>query len=124
MGQVVLGLVFHNHQPIGNFGWINEEHYEKAYLPMVEALERHPGVRPDDLSGCYLTEDDGRPFAIFASLYSLRYTIPWRSVDETIALLRGLADNAPEGRLPIAVMGDDGEKFGAWPSTYEHVWRR
>ena len=45
MGQVVLGLVFHNHQPIGNFGWINEEHYEKAYLPMVEALERHPGVR-------------------------------------------------------------------------------
>src|SRR5258707_850150 len=31
MGQVVLGLVFHNHQPIGNFGWVNEEHYEKAY---------------------------------------------------------------------------------------------
>ena len=45
MGQVVLGLVFHNHQPIGNFGWVNEEHYAKAYEPMVAALERHPGVR-------------------------------------------------------------------------------
>jgi alpha-amylase/alpha-mannosidase (GH57 family) len=45
MGQVVLGLVFHNHQPIGNFGWVNEEHYAKAYAPMVAALERHPGVR-------------------------------------------------------------------------------
>ena len=29
----------------GNFGWVFAEVYDQAYLPMLEALERHPGVR-------------------------------------------------------------------------------
>ena len=40
-----LVLVLHNHQPVGNFGWVFSEVYEQAYEPMVAALERHPGVR-------------------------------------------------------------------------------
>src|SRR5688500_17908153 len=43
--RISLALTLHNHQPVGNFGWVIAETYERAYLPMLEALERHPGVR-------------------------------------------------------------------------------
>ncbi len=43
--QIYLGLVLHNHQPVGNFPWVFQQVYEESYLPMVAALERHPGVR-------------------------------------------------------------------------------
>src|SRR3954465_10410334 len=42
--RIGLGLTLHNHQPVGNFGWVIAETYERAYLPMLEALERHGGV--------------------------------------------------------------------------------
>ncbi|MBI2247732.1 MAG: hypothetical protein HYU65_07360, partial [Armatimonadetes bacterium] len=40
-----LSLVFHNHQPVGNFPGIFEAAYAQSYLPMVRALERHPTIR-------------------------------------------------------------------------------
>ena len=43
--RIHFGLVLHNHQPVGNFPWVFQQVYEEAYLPMIEALERHPGVR-------------------------------------------------------------------------------
>ena len=43
--RISLALALHNHQPVGNFGWVIAEVFEKAYAPMVDALERHPGVR-------------------------------------------------------------------------------
>ena len=43
--RISLALAIHNHQPVGNFGWVFDEVFEQAYLPMLEALERHPGVR-------------------------------------------------------------------------------
>src|SRR6185295_17058490 len=43
--RISLALTLHNHQPVGNFGWVIAETFERAYLPMVDALERHPGVR-------------------------------------------------------------------------------
>ena len=43
--RISLALALHNHQPVGNFGWVFAEVFEQAYEPMVEALERHPGVR-------------------------------------------------------------------------------
>jgi len=50
-----LGLAIHNHQPIDNFPQVFEQAYRNAYLPMVEALERHPGVRVSlHYSGCLL----------------------------------------------------------------------
>src|ERR1700692_2399473 len=39
------GLLLHNHQPVGNFPWVFQQVYEEAYLPIIEALELHPGVR-------------------------------------------------------------------------------
>ncbi|HEY6284051.1 MAG TPA: alpha-amylase/4-alpha-glucanotransferase domain-containing protein [Ktedonobacteraceae bacterium] len=43
--SIHLGLVIHNHQPVGNFPWVFQQVYEESYLPMIEALEQHPQVR-------------------------------------------------------------------------------
>ena len=230
--RISLALIVHNHQPVGNFGWVIEEVFEKAYEPLIGALERHPGVRlalhytgpllewmaaerpesiarlralvardqveilggglyepilvalpehdrrgqlermratveesfgvrpagawlaervwepslPFDLAtagysytvlddnhlrgafvpedrmwGTYTTDDQGRLLTIFGTEKGLRYRIPWRSVDEVIGYLQ---DNATEAGERIGIMGDDGEKFGAWPGTYELCWGR
>ena len=43
--SIHLGLVIHNHQPVGNFPWVFQQVYEESYLPMIQALELHPQVR-------------------------------------------------------------------------------
>src|SRR5260370_25344769 len=43
--SIHLGLVIHNHQPVGNFPWVFQQVYEESYLLMIEALEQHPIVR-------------------------------------------------------------------------------
>ncbi|MCK4415392.1 MAG: DUF1926 domain-containing protein [Candidatus Eisenbacteria sp.] len=34
----------HNHQPVGNFDHVIEEAYQRAYLPFLEVMERHPAI--------------------------------------------------------------------------------
>jgi hypothetical protein len=230
--RISVGMVMHNHQPVGQSDSVLEVIFDQAYEPMIAALERHPGVRlglhytgslldwlmehrpefirrvrdlveqgqvevlsggyyepilpsiPDDdklaqirkltgtvrrefgydpsgmwlaervwepdlpghlhragiewtllddvhfkmaglidedLTGYFVTEDMGSPVNVFATSKQLRYTIPWRDVDETITYLRKEAVDTP-GK--ILVVGDDGEKFGAWPGTYELCWSR
>jgi len=43
--RISLALALHNHQPVGNFGWVFGDVYDAAYRPMLDALDRHPGVR-------------------------------------------------------------------------------
>src|SRR5947207_10031417 len=43
--SIHLGLVIHNHQPVGNFPWVFQKVYEESYLPMIKALEQHTPVR-------------------------------------------------------------------------------
>jgi 4-alpha-glucanotransferase len=228
--RISLALAIHNHQPVGNFGWVFDEVFEKAYEPMVGALERHPGVtlslhysgpllewlrsqRPEfierlralvarnqieilgggyyepvlaslpehdrigqlgrmadeleglfgrrpagawlaervwepdlptslvaagyqwtilddahfraaaipeeNLWGPYTTEDQGHLLRVFGTEQGLRYRIPFRDVEEVIEYLY---DHATAGGERIGMMGDDGEKFGAWPTTWEHCW--
>jgi alpha-amylase len=228
--RVALALVLHNHQPVGNFGWVIADAYEHAYAPLIAALERHPHVRlslhysgplldwlqaerpeflervgrlvadgrvellggayyepilaalpqrdrdgqlramavaierisgrrptgawlaervwePDvpvslvdagyawtvlddahfraasvdesKLWGSYTTDDQGRRLTVFASAQGLRYRLPFGTVPDTIDYLR---EHATEGGRLLGVMGDDGEKFGAWPETFEHCW--
>jgi alpha-amylase len=228
--RVSLALVLHNHQPVGNFGWVIAEAYERSYEPLLAALERHPRIRlglhytgplldwitaerpsflerlaalvaanrveilgggyyepvlaslperdrlvqlrtmadvveriggrrptgawlaervwePDlpvslvdagytwtvlddahfraaaidetRLWGSYTTDDQGRLLTVFGSDKGLRYRIPFGDVAETIAYLR---ERAAGGRHVLAMMGDDGEKFGMWPDTYAHCW--
>jgi 4-alpha-glucanotransferase len=40
-----LSLLIHAHQPCGNFGHVLEKAYKDSYLPFIELLEKHPGVR-------------------------------------------------------------------------------
>jgi alpha-amylase len=230
--RISLALVIHNHQPIGNFGWVIEEVYQKAYEPLIGALERHPRVRlalhytgpllewmdanqpqaldrlralvnrsqveivggamfepilaalperdrvgqlvrmrrdleqrfglaphgawlaervwepslpaalvdagysytvlddnhlraasvPEDaMWGTYTTDDQGRRLTIFGTEKGLRYRIPWQPVDD---LIRYLRDASTDDGERLGIMGDDGEKFGAWPGTYELCWGR
>ncbi|EEB73727.1 alpha-amylase/4-alpha-glucanotransferase domain-containing protein [Thermococcus sp. AM4] len=43
MVKFIFGI--HNHQPLGNFGWVFESAYEKAYGPFMETLEDYPGMK-------------------------------------------------------------------------------
>src|SRR5215212_6243371 len=228
--RIALALTLHNHQPVGNFGWVIAETYDRAYLPMVEALERHPGIRvalhysgpllgwltaerpqliarlrdlagrgqielvgggwsepvlaalperdrvgqlvrmadeveaifgrrprgawlaervwepdlptalvsagyewtvlddahfraaaihEDDLWGSYTTDDQGSVLTVFGTEQGLRYRVPFADVEDVIGYLR---DHATEDGERLGTMGDDGEKFGAWPTTWEHCW--
>ena len=228
--RIALSLTLHNHQPVGNFGWVIEETHRHAYLPMIEALERHPGVRlglhytgpllewlvaehpdvierlralaergqveivgggyfepvlaslperdrlsqltlmadeverlfarrpttawlaervwepdlptslagagykativddahfraagipEDQMWGPYTTEDQGSLLTLFGTEQGLRYRIPFRQVEDVIAYLWDAATDAGDR---VGTMGDDGEKFGAWPSTWKHCW--
>ena len=38
MKRIYLGLAIHNHQPLGNFPWVFEDAYQRAYLPMLRQL--------------------------------------------------------------------------------------
>ena len=80
---------------------------------------KNVGLEDSDLYGYYATEDQSSVLKVYATSQSLRYTIPWRPVQETIENLRSLA--TPDGKR-IAVMGDDGEKFGSWPETGPYCW--
>ena len=42
---VHLLLAVHCHQPVGNFGFVLEEAFERAYEPFLAVLERHPAIR-------------------------------------------------------------------------------
>ena len=228
--RIALALTLHNHQPVGNFGWVIADTYDHAYLPMVDALERHPGIRvalhytgpllawlrveqpefierlvalanrgqvelvgggwyepvlaalperdrvgqlvrmadeleatfgsrprgawiaervwepdlptalvsagydwtvlddahfraaaipEDDLWGSYTTDDQGKVLTVFGTEQGLRYRVPFAEVDDVIGYLR---DHATEDGERLGTMGDDGEKFGAWPTTWEHCW--
>jgi len=230
MRRISLALVLHNHQPVGNFGWVFAEVYERAYEPLVAALERHPGIRvglhysgpllewlraerptfierlrgladreqveilggglyepvlaslperdrvgqlgrmadeieaifgrrpagawlaervwepdlptslaaagygwtilddahfraatiaEDAMWGPYTTDDQGRLLTVFGTERGLRYRIPFQPVEDVIGYLR---DNATEDGRRLGTMGDDGEKFGAWPTTWDHCW--
>ncbi len=43
-GTIHLPLVFHMHQPVGNFPWVFDFAYKNSYELLLAALERHPAV--------------------------------------------------------------------------------
>ena len=84
-----------------------------------DAHFRAATIAEDDLWGPYTTEDQGQRLDVFGTEQGLRYRIPFREVDEVIDYLR---EHATEAGDRLGVMGDDGEKFGGWPTTWEHCW--
>jgi 4-alpha-glucanotransferase len=94
----------------------------RGRLPLHRPRRQPPARRlvpEDEMWGTYTTDDQGRLLTVFGTEKGLRYRIPFRPVAELIDYLRDHA--TADGRL-LGTMGDDGEKFGAWPGTYEHCW--
>lgn len=81
---------------------------------------KNAGLDENELHGYYITEDSGRVLSVFPGSEKLRYTIPFREPHETIEYLRPIAERQPGA---VVVFGDDGEKFGSWPGTKEHVYQ-
>jgi alpha-amylase/alpha-mannosidase (GH57 family) len=81
------------------------------------------GLTEGDMFGYYMTEDQGHPLRLFPNPKVIRDAIPWRSVRAVATELRRIHDEA-QGAPRVVVLGDDGEKFGSWPSTFDRMWRR
>ena len=81
---------------------------------LVAGHERHQLGRP------WRTEAEGRGVTVLPIDERLRYLIPFRSPREIGGYLRELSAAGRE----VAVLADDGEKFGGWPGTAEWVWGR
>lgn len=91
------------------------------YTILDDTHFKYVGLSDPDLFGYYITEEQGHAVKVFGTLKYLRYAIPWATVDTIVKWLRSQAD---AGGARVAVMGDDGEKFGLWPSTYIHCWEK
>ncbi|MDX1961706.1 MAG: alpha-amylase/4-alpha-glucanotransferase domain-containing protein [Pirellulales bacterium] len=105
--------------------WIPERVWEQSmtgdlieagvdYIILDDSHFKNAGLRPDQLHGYYLTEDDGRTLRVLPGSEPLRYIIPFGAVYQAIDYLRDLSHRAPGC---AALFADDGEKFGVWPDT-------
>jgi 4-alpha-glucanotransferase len=109
--------------------WLAERVYEphlpktmsKAGVSYTVVDDNHfksVGLTDDELYGYFITEFDGDTLFIFPGLESLRYSIPFKPIEEIDAYFKGVEKKGGN----LTVFGDDGEKFGLWPGTYDHVY--
>jgi len=82
---------------------LDEEHFHYAGVKDIE----HP----------YITEEEGSPLILFPVSKQLRYFVPFRAIEDVRACFREIAE-----RGGLAILGDDGEKFGLWPGTHKWVY--
>jgi 4-alpha-glucanotransferase len=109
--------------------WLPERVWEPAlaellhegkirYTILDDQHVRFSGIVRERMTGLYVTERFGKAVAFFPSDYKLRYLIPFRpmeSVREHFASLATLPGD------PLLTYGDDAEKFGLWPGTFQWV---
>jgi alpha-amylase len=110
--------------------WIPERVWEQSLTSDIAAAGisytilddfhfQNAGVDGDQLFGHYVTEDEGQILYIFPGSERLRYLIPFQPADEIVGYLRHIGETQENA---VLVFGDDGEKFGTWPNTKEHVY--
>ncbi len=227
--KVYFSMVFHCHQPVGNFGFVLEKAYQKAYLPLLDSLLNHPNVKAalhfsgilfdeyenthpemfekiklllkrgqiemltggyyepilvsiadrdkisqikmmnrylkqtlnvkakglwcaervwepylpkplslagveytliddnifkrtglssEEIRGYFVTEEQGHMLKVLPIDHDLRYAIPEGKPEDVIEILQ----RDSKVTNPLFLFGDDGEKFGFWPNTFEKVW--
>lgn len=109
--------------------WLAERVWEPTLInPMAKAGIKYTivddwhfvnaGKKPDELSGYYVTEDEGQKLLIFPGSERLRYSMPFKLPHETINYLRDLKEKG----IVAKTFADDGEKFGIWPGTFKWVY--
>ncbi len=110
--------------------WLPERVWEQSFAGDIAAAGlqytmvddyhfRCAGIPQSELMGYYSTEDEGRLLFMFPDSERLRYLIPFAKPEECIAYLKEIATTYEN---PVIVFGDDGEKFGSWPETHQHVY--
>jgi alpha-amylase len=113
-------------RPLG--AWLTERVWEPhvpsvmaeagvAYTVLDDEHFLRAGLKKDELGESYITEDQGLPLVVLPGSMKLRYLIPFRDVSATIKELR----ERHAAGAKLVVYADDGEKFGAWPGTYQRV---
>ncbi|MGP0628758.1 alpha-amylase/4-alpha-glucanotransferase domain-containing protein [Nitrospina sp. 32_T5] len=81
----------------------------------------YAGLETDQISGHYITENQGHALKVFPISKTLRYSIPFDLPEKTIEYLKRFRD---ENGFDAVTYADDGEKFGGWPETYEWVYEK
>jgi hypothetical protein len=79
----------------------------------------YSGLEENQIQGYYITERLGHPLFLFPISKELRYGIPFKMPDATLATLRRAKDELGFTGMTYA---DDGEKFGSWPETFQWVY--
>ncbi len=93
---------------------------DMEYTVLDDSHFKYAGLEDQQLLGYYVTEDQGKTLKIFPGSELLRYYIPFEEPAKCIEYFRSCATEA--GDVTI-VYADDGEKFGVWPKTYDHVYK-
>jgi len=112
--------------------WLTERVWEPSLAkPIAEAGIKYitvddyhflgTGKMEKDLTGHFITEEQGYGLSIFPISQKLRYAIPFKDPQETINHLRQYVTDDASNAI---VMADDGEKFGVWPGTYKTVFEQ
>lgn len=89
------------------------------YLPVDDTHLLGAGLLEADLSGAWRTGEEGASVTLYPIREALRYLIPFQPVGDAVEWLRRLGESSEHA---LAVMADDGEKFGVWPGTSEWVF--
>jgi alpha-amylase len=89
------------------------------FLPVDDTHFIYAGFEHAQLTGPFVTENEGKSVTLLPIQKKLRYLIPFGKVEDVINELRTQAEKNPSG---VAVYADDGEKFGVWPETYRHCY--
>ncbi|MBN2474529.1 MAG: DUF1926 domain-containing protein [Pirellulales bacterium] len=110
--------------------WVPERVWEQSFVSDLVAAGieytilddfhfKAAGLTESQLSGYLLSEDEGRVISVFPGSERLRYVIPFGPPEATVEYLAEIAEREPDA---VVVFGDDGEKFGSWPETKQHVY--
>ncbi len=79
------------------------------------------GVTGRYLGGSYMVEKAGAAIRALPISRDLRYVVPFTEVPDAIARIRAIADETDRANVALTY-GDDGEKFGMWPNTWDWVF--
>ncbi|MDI6641881.1 MAG: DUF1926 domain-containing protein, partial [Elusimicrobiota bacterium] len=77
------------------------------------------GIPEEELTGYYITEEQGYTLKIFPINQKLRYYMPWKTVEDTMKYLQS---RRTDREVICLTMADDGEKYGLWPQTHKLVY--
>lgn len=109
--------------------WLTERVWESdlphdlaaAGIRFVIVDDRHlrvTGIPSRELHRPWITEWNGSKVTVLAIDQRLRYLVPFQTVDKLEQYFSTLRAAGHQ----LAVLADDGEKFGGWPGTAKWVW--